>query len=156
VAAVEIQQLITQIQNAAASSVMATEEGIKVVALGDKMVSDSLRANENIIKQIDQTSQLARAISQATEQQRQASTQVAVTMHELSQISHNISDNSQQNLVSANDLEEVVRQLNGVVNAFIVEGSTNSEVTYAPPPGLRTNESPQPMEGRLSSGSLSS
>lgn len=137
VAAVEIQQLVNQIQNAAASSVMATEEGIKVVALGDKMVSESLRAKENIIRQIDQTSQLARAISQATEQQRQASTQVAVTMQELSQISHNISDNSQQNLISANDLEEVVRQLNGVVNAFVVEdppdGPSRPEVIYAPP-----------------------
>jgi methyl-accepting chemotaxis protein len=125
VAAVEIQQLVSQIQNAAASSVMATEEGIKVVALGDKMVSESLRANENIINQIEQTSQLAQAISHATEQQRQASTQVATTMHELSQISYNISDNSQQYLVSANDLEEVVRQLNGVVNAFIVEDTAD-------------------------------
>lgn len=153
-AAVEIQQLVNQIQNAAASSVMATEEGIKVVALGDKMVSDSLRANENIIQQIDQTSQLARGISQATEQQREASTQVAVTMQELSQISYNISDNSQQYLVSANDLEEVVRQLNGVVNAFIVDKSPASpEITIpAPPNGVQTVENTKPLESNWSSG----
>ncbi|MDB5078548.1 MAG: hypothetical protein JWP00_472 [Chloroflexi bacterium] len=159
VAAVEIQQLVSQIQNAAASSVMATEEGIKVVALGDKMVSESLRANENIINQIEQTSQLAQAISHATEQQRQASTQVATTMHELSQISYNISDNSQQYLVSANDLEEVVRQLNGVVNAFIVEDTADKpEINPVFPNNLHEGLVPELLkagpESNWSPGSL--
>lgn len=158
VAAVEIQQLVSQIQNAAASSVMATEEGIKVVALGDKMVSDSLQANQNIIHQIDQTSQLARGISLATEQQRQASTQVAATMLELSQISRSISDNSQQNLVSAKDLEEVVRQLNGVVKAFNVEDTSFiSPANNLPLPRLPAapgeGNSKPPLEGNWSPGS---
>ncbi len=120
-AAVEIQQLVSQIQHAAASSVMATEEGTKVVALGDKMVNDSLRANEAIINQVSQTTQLAQAISQATEQQRIASTQVAGTMRQLSKLSLDISQGSQQFLVSSDDLNQVVSQLNGVVNAFVVQ-----------------------------------
>jgi methyl-accepting chemotaxis protein len=155
VAAVEIQQLVSQIQNAAASSVMATEEGIKVVALGDKMVNDSLQANQNIITQIDQTSQLARGISLATEQQREASTQVAATMQELSQISNNISGNSQQYLASANDLEEVVRQLNGVVRDFIVEDSPDEPTATTPGTGLPAGLPPASAEAdsRLSAGS---
>lgn len=149
VAAIEIQQLVSQIQNAAASSVMATEEGIKVVALGDRMVSDSLRANENIIRQIDQTSQLAQGISHATEQQRQASTQVAVTMHELNQISQNIRDNSRQYLATTTDLAEVVRQLNGVVNAFTVEDTPDSNQNLSfTPPGLGPSDNSRPLEGQ--------
>jgi methyl-accepting chemotaxis protein len=156
VAAIEIQQLVSQIQNAAASSVMATEEGIKVVALGDKMVSDSLRANENIIRQIEQTSQLAQGISQATEQQRQANTQVAVTMHELSQISHNIRDNSRQYLASTTDLEEVIRQLNGIVNAFTLEDTPeNARQLSLTPPGLGPSGDNQPLEGQWSPGPVS-
>ncbi len=120
VAAVEIQQLVNQIQHAAASSVMATEDGIKVAAIGERMVNDSLRANEAIINQVSQTTQLAQAISQATEQQGQASTQVAGTMHQLSQISSTISSSSRQFLISASDLGEVITQLNAVVKAFIV------------------------------------
>ena len=121
VAAVEIQQLVNQIQHAAASSVMATEDGIKVTAIGEKMVNESLRANENIINQVSQTTQLAQAISQATEQQRVASTQAAETMRELSQISTSISSSSRQFLLSANDLGEVTTQLSAVVNAFVVQ-----------------------------------
>lgn len=154
VAAVEIQQLVSQIQNAAAASVMATEEGIKVVALGDKMVSDSLRANENIIRQIDQTSQLAQGISQATEQQRQASTQVAVTMQELNQISQNIRDNGRQYVGTTIDLEEVVRQLNGIVNAFVVEDPApkDQDLKLNLPSGIGGTGNPPPFEGRLSPG----
>jgi methyl-accepting chemotaxis protein len=156
VAAIEIQQLVSQIQNATASSVMATEEGIKVVALGDKMVSDSLKANENIIRQIDQTSQLAQGISQATEQQRQASTQVAITMEELSQISQNIRDNSRQYLTSTTDLEEVVRQLNSIVNAFTVEATPtkDSKLSLTPPSGPTTPDTTDPFESQWSPGSV--
>ena len=154
VAAVEIQQLVSQIQNATASSVMATEEGIKVVALGDKMVSDSLKANENIIRQVDQTSQLAQGISQATEQQRQASTQVAVTMQELSQISQNIRDNGRQYLTSTTELEEVVRQLNSIVNAFTVEDTpgNDSKLSLTPPPSLEPAETANSYESQWSPG----
>ncbi len=132
VAAVEIQGLVSQIQHAAASSVMATEEGIKVVALGDKMVLDSLQANEEIIKQVGQTTQLAQAISQATEQQRVASNQAAETMRQLSGISSNISLNSQQYLISASDLENVVNGLNAVVNAFIIQEKRGGAVKSNP------------------------
>lgn len=156
VAAIEIQQLVSQIQNATANSVMATEEGIKVVALGDKMVSDSLRANENIIRQVDQTSQLAQGISQATEQQRQASTQVAVTMQELSQISQNIRDNGRQYLASTTDLEEVVRQLNSIVNAFTVDDTpgNDSKLSLTPPSSLEQADTANPYESQWSPGSI--
>lgn len=121
VAAVEIQELVSQIQHAAASSVMATEEGTKAVARGERMVSESLQANENIIKQVGQTTQLAEAISQATQQQRLANTQAADTMRQLSTISSSISQNSQQYLQIATDLGEVVTQLNAVINAFVLD-----------------------------------
>lgn len=145
VAAVEIQQLVNQIQHAAASSVMATEDGIKVTAIGEKMVNESLRANENIINQVSQTTQLAQAISQATEQQRVASTQAAETMRQLSQISTNISSSSRQFLLSANDLGEVVTQLNAVVNAFIVQER----------PALPQSEGAEPLFTAAADSSLS-
>lgn len=129
VAAIDIQELVTKIQQAAARSVMVTEEGIKVVALGEKMVSDSLQANGNIINRISQTTQLAEAISQATQHQQVATTQVADNMRQLSEISHTISQNSQQYLASANSLGEVVNQLEAVVNAFVIEETQETELS---------------------------
>lgn len=126
VAAVEIQQLVSQIQKATAASVMATEEGIKVSVVGEKMVSESLSANEEIIGQVNQTSELAQSISLATEQQRLASNQLAETLRGLSQIITAISANSQQYRISASDLGNVVKQLNSVANGFILQGETNS------------------------------
>ena len=137
VAAVEIQQLVSQIQYATASSVMATEEGVKVVVLGEKMLSESLQAHENIINQIGQTSQLAQAISQATEQQRVASTQAALTMQELRELSLGATGQNEQYLLSVTDLTEVVNQLNLVVNTFVVqepEPLLSDEPAYLPTP----------------------
>jgi methyl-accepting chemotaxis protein len=132
VAAVDIQELVTKIQQAAARSVMVTEEGIKVVALGEKMVSDSLQANGNIINRISQTTQLAEAISQATQHQEVATTQVADNMRQLSEISHTISQHSQQYLAGANSLGEVVNQLEAVVNAFVIEETPRTEPSSGP------------------------
>jgi methyl-accepting chemotaxis protein len=123
VAAVEIQELVNQIQHAAANSVMATEEGIKAVAVGERMVREGLMANESIIGQIEQTTQLALAISQATQQQRTGITQAADNMRQLNMMIGNITQNSQQFSQIANDLGEVVNELNAVANSFILHES---------------------------------
>ncbi len=128
VAAVEIQQLVSQIQRATAASVMATEEGLKASTLGEKMVMDSLEANEEIIGQVTQTNEQAQSISLATEQQRVASTQLAETLREVSRIINTISVNSQQYRLSAADLGNVVSQLNSVANGFVLR----PEITLPP------------------------
>jgi methyl-accepting chemotaxis protein len=115
VAAVEIQEL--------ANSVMATEEGIKAVAVGERMVREGLMANESIIGQIEQTTQLALAISQATQQQRTGITQAADNMRQLNVMINSISQNSQHFSQIANDLGEVVTQLNAVATSFILHES---------------------------------
>jgi methyl-accepting chemotaxis protein len=117
-ATVEIQQLVSQIQQATSASVMATEEGMKVAAVGRDMVENSLHANQEIIGLVQQTNQLAHAISLATDQQRLANNQVARTMQELAEMVSNISHNSQQYLSSANELSEVATQLNALVGIF--------------------------------------
>jgi methyl-accepting chemotaxis protein len=127
VAAVEIQQLVSQIQQATTASVMATEEGIKVAAVGQEMVEKSLMVNQEIIGLVQQTSQLAQAISMATGQQRLANSQVAETMHELARIISSISTNSQQYMVSSNDLTEVANQLNILVNTFKIHESAEEQ-----------------------------
>jgi methyl-accepting chemotaxis protein len=125
VAAIEIQQLVSQIQKATTASVMATEEGIKVSNLGEKMVSESLNANEQIIEQVTQTSELAQSISLATDQQRIASNQLAETLRGMSQIINQISTHSQEYRISAVELNNVVTQLNSLANRFVLHHDLN-------------------------------
>ncbi|NWJ44275.1 MAG: methyl-accepting chemotaxis protein [Chloroflexi bacterium] len=117
-AAVEIQQLISQIQQATTASVMATEDGIKVVALGRQMVEEALEANKEIIEAAKHTSQLSYAISLATDQQRVANTQVAGTMQQMSHMIANISEGSKSYLSSSNALIEIARQLNTLIGTI--------------------------------------
>lgn len=131
VATVEIQQLVNEIQKAAATSVMATEEGVKTVAQGEEMLHLSLAAQEVIINQVTQTNELANAISLATDQQRLANQQVADTMRELSRIINDISVASQQYRIGVTDLTGVVVQLNEVANDFTLDKSANSSAPLA-------------------------
>ena len=123
-AAVEIQQLVGQIQQATTASVMATEDGIKVVALGRQMVEEALSVNKEIIEVAKHTSQLSYAISLATDQQRVANTQVAGTMQEMSHMISNISEGSKSYLSSANALTEIALQLNTLVGTFKLRDDT--------------------------------
>jgi methyl-accepting chemotaxis protein len=124
-AAVEIQQLVNQIQQATQASVMATEEGMKVSNVGTTMLAQSLEANTEIIRLAEQTNQLANAISLATEQQRYASSQVAESMRQAAEIIRSLSMSSQQFRQSANELNNVVAQLNNLANGFITEAPIN-------------------------------
>jgi methyl-accepting chemotaxis protein len=132
VATVEIQQLVSQIQIAAGASVMATEEGMKTVALGEEMLEQSLGAQQDIIEQTMKTNELANAISLATDQQRLASSQVADTIRELSRIINDISVGSQQYRISVVDLSSVVVQINTLANAFVLEKEPHYPATIRP------------------------
>jgi methyl-accepting chemotaxis protein len=142
-AAVEIQQLVSQIQHATTASVMATEEGMKVASVGQEMVEETLRANEEIIGLVQQTTQLASAISLATDQQRQASSQMAETMQELADMISGISQNSKNYLASANALTEVAHQLNYLLRTFRISAasdiSTSLNGIKKAPNGLKPN-----------------
>jgi hypothetical protein len=72
----------------------------------------------------------------------------------LSQISQSIRDNSRQYLASTTDLEEVVRQLNGIVNAFTVDitSDTTPDLAQYPPSGLDLYGDALPLESRVSAG----
>ncbi len=118
---IEIQQLIQQIQRGAVGSVMVTEEGLKIVSVAEKTVQEGFAVNREIIDQAKQTTELAVSISLATEQQRVVSSQVAITLQQLSNLFSQISQTSRQYLISAEELGEVVNQLNDLSEMFVVE-----------------------------------
>ena len=117
---IEIQQLIQQIQRGAVGSVMVTEQGMKIVAVAEKTVKEGFEVNREIIEQAKQTTELAEAISQATEHQRVVSSHVAITIQELSHLFSQISNTSKQYLTSAEELGEVVNQLDELSEMFNV------------------------------------
>ncbi len=82
-AAQQIREIIVEIQQATNSSVRVTEEGLQKMERSVAMASLSDRANQDIISVVQKTAQQAAAISLATQQQRSASEQVVISVHDV-------------------------------------------------------------------------
>ncbi len=107
----EVRGLVTELQAASNTAVMATEDGMKETEKGVHLAHLSGDANEDIIQVVERTNQLALAISLATQQQRTASAQVATTMHEIAEISVAATASSQRAAAAAARVSELASQL---------------------------------------------
>ena len=107
----EVRGLVTELQAASNTAVMATEDGMKETEKGVQLAHLSGDANEDIMQVVDRTSQLAAAIRLATQQQRTASAQVATTMHQIAEISVAATASSQRAAAAAARVSELASQL---------------------------------------------
>jgi methyl-accepting chemotaxis protein len=137
----EIQEIISQHQASIAAAVMATEEGLKEGAAGLHLAQQSGAANAAIISEVEQAAELMHTINKATQQQRTASAQVVITMHEMVEVTQQVAASSHQTL-------EAVQQLETVAQALVVEVETLPPA--APPrrtalPVLPRDQEQQPL-----------
>ncbi len=130
----EVRAITNQIQAATAAAVMATEEGLKETDRGVSLTHQSGEANDAIIGLVEQTTQLANAISLATQQQRTASEQVVTTMHEVADVTRQAALSSQQTL-------EAVNQLSVAAHAL---GKADLPDAWMPPPPAPMPAAPGP------------
>ncbi len=130
----DVRGLVGQIQAAAAAAVMATEEGLKETDRGVSLAHQSGAANEDIIRMVEDTAELAQAISLATQQQRTASEQTVATMYEVADVSRQTASSSQQ-------IQEAVAHLSAVAQDL-------ETVPEPPPPPLPARSAPPPW-GRM-------
>jgi methyl-accepting chemotaxis protein len=79
----EIVQLITEIRDRANAAVMATESGLKAMRSGGALAEQLVQSLGGIVALADQTSEAARSISVATQQQQGGTTQLAAAMAQI-------------------------------------------------------------------------
>jgi methyl-accepting chemotaxis protein len=112
------QVILHEIQLAAGTSVMATEQGFKRATEGMELADRSGAANETILQVVSRTADLAQSISSATTTQLQATENLVLTMHQLTETINENVFGAQQTTISAAQLDETVEQLLQAAHEF--------------------------------------
>jgi methyl-accepting chemotaxis protein len=110
-----------EIQAAASASVLAAEANVKGVEEGAERLYRVRDALSNIIAMTEQTTESARQISVATNQQKEASEQVVSTMREISRVTQQTAATAKHSISSASDLNQLAEELRSRVSQFKVE-----------------------------------
>jgi methyl-accepting chemotaxis protein len=112
----EIAALVTEIQAAISASVMATEQGTKEVETGVELGRGMEKALQEIVEMIEKTTQTAKEISLATQQQRSASDQVVAVIR-------GIADSAREAAEGMKQASSLVTQLTTLAAGFREEAS---------------------------------
>lgn len=92
----EIGRVVREIQASTSALIMQTEKAAKKVAEGQQLANNTQQALERIVAQVEETTDAAKQISIATQQQRTASDQVVVSMKEVATVSQHAAETSRQ------------------------------------------------------------
>ncbi len=113
----QIREMVGQINQASDKALTATEQGLREAQVGDKLVTSLNIANEDIIHLVAQTSTMANSITNATQQQREASSQIVDVM--------------QQIILTASRLAQAGQEVSRVVTA-LEESSERLSLDFEP------------------------
>jgi methyl-accepting chemotaxis protein len=117
-ATMQVRSILAEIQKAANSTVMVTEEGSKRVESG---VGQVYRIGSNIKslhEVIVESSTAARQISSATNQQVTGIEQIAIAMRQINQGTNNTVAGAKQQRVTAQNLSQLASNLNSIVQRY--------------------------------------
>jgi len=110
-AALEIRNIVAEIQSATTSSVRVAEEGLQRMERSVATATQSEIANQEIISQVERTAGAAAAISLATQQQRSASEQVVTSMHNVAIMIGQNAEKVAGVSVASLELQRIAREL---------------------------------------------
>ncbi len=117
----QIERLIDEIRDATTAAVRATESGVKATDAGVALGREVAGGLESILALARDTAQAASAISQATDQQRQSSDQLAEAMTEVLRVAEQSLQSAQQIAGSSGDLANLAREMKEMVERFRLE-----------------------------------
>ncbi|HEX9093651.1 MAG TPA: methyl-accepting chemotaxis protein [Coriobacteriia bacterium] len=108
----EIGRVVREIQASTSALVMSTEKAAKKVDEGKGLAVRTAESLDRIVVQVEETTDAAKQISIATQQQRTASDQVVVSMREVAQV-------SQHQAAAARQISGSVGALNELADSLI-------------------------------------
>ena len=107
----EIGRVVREIQSSASSLVMSTEKASKKVDEGKTLAGYTAESLERIVHQVEETTDSAKQISIATQQQRTASDQVVISMREMAQV-------ATQSAESSRHIQGAIMELNRLADTL--------------------------------------
>lgn len=118
----KIGRLIEEIRDATNAAVMATEAGVKAAHEGTGLAERAATSLSEIVQLAGKTSDAARAISLATQQQQTGTDQLAEAMAELLRATESGGEATRQIAEANTDLSTLAHELKTVVERFEVRG----------------------------------
>lgn len=107
----EISRVVREIQTSTSQLIMSTERAAKKVEEGKHLAQRTADALNRIVNQVEDTTDSAKQISIATQQQRTASDQVVLSMREVAQVSQHAAESSRQISAAIVDLNRLADSL---------------------------------------------
>jgi methyl-accepting chemotaxis protein len=114
----EIKNLITEIREATAAAAAAAEASRQATEAGERLGSVAASAVEGILSGVQETSDAARVINLATQQQRTATEQVVASMGEIEEVTRQTTQASKQATGAAAELTQLAGRLSELIRRF--------------------------------------
>ena len=114
----EIKNLITEIREATAAAGGAAEASQRATEGGERLGSVAAAAVEGILAGVQETSDAARVINLATQQQRTATEQVVASMAEIEDVTRQTTSASKQATGAAAELTQLAGRLAELIKRF--------------------------------------
>jgi len=114
----EIKNLITEIREATAAAASAADASKEATESGEKLGAVAAQAVEGILAGVQETSDAARVINLATQQQRTATEQVVASMAEIEDVTRQTTQASKQATGAAAELSQLAGRLAELIKRF--------------------------------------
>jgi methyl-accepting chemotaxis protein len=114
----EIKNLITEIREATAAAAGAADASKNATESGEKLGAVAAQAVEGILAGVQETSDAARLINLATQQQRTATEQVVASMAEIEEVTRQTTQASKQATGAAAELTQLAGRLAELIRRF--------------------------------------
>ena len=114
----EIKNLITEIREATAAAASAADASRTATEAGERLGSVAASAVEGILAGVQETSDAARVINLATQQQRTATEQVVASMAEIEDVTRQTTQASKQATSAAAELTQLASRLSELIKRF--------------------------------------
>lgn len=118
-----IKDIVSEIKSSVNQSVMAAEESVKGMETQTLLVEKVGDFLHDILKMAEETAELAKQISQATQQQKLGSEQTAKTMRDLSEVVKQTATSTKQASQTAGELSSLAEELKEAVLKFKLNGA---------------------------------
>ena len=114
----EIGEMIKAIQQETKGAVIAMEEGVSEVAKGSEKASDSGRALEKILQQINDVNAQIHQVATAAEEQTATTSEISSNMQQITEVVAQTSRGAHQSAAAANHLSSLADDLRRIVSQF--------------------------------------
>jgi methyl-accepting chemotaxis protein len=116
----EISEMIRSIQSETKGAVVAMEAGVDEVTKGSEKATESGRALEKILEQINEVTMQVNQVATAAEEQTAATSEISSNMNQITEVIALTSRGAFETTSAANQLSGLAGELNRIVSQFKV------------------------------------